>query len=202
MHALRLLAWCSALALPVGAQQPPTGTTHTPGMRHTPGMQHEVPVVLPTQTGQAAFATISEIVKLLEADPRTDWSTVNLEALRQHLVDMDAVTLRARVRSKPTAGGLTMEITGPAPVAASIRRMVGAHATMLEAGGQLHAKVTPTPDGVRFIVVATDANDGRTVARIRALGFIGLMAQGEHHPAHHLAIAKGELTSAHRHHSP
>jgi hypothetical protein len=36
----------------------------------------------PTQPGQAAFAAIQEIVAILEADPRTDWSKVNIDALR------------------------------------------------------------------------------------------------------------------------
>ena len=38
----------------------------------------------PTRSGQEAFATIGEIVRILEADPRTDWSKVNIEALRHH----------------------------------------------------------------------------------------------------------------------
>ena len=38
---------------------------------------------------------IGEIVRILEADPKTDWSKVNLEALRQHLIDMNEVALHA-----------------------------------------------------------------------------------------------------------
>src|SRR5512145_2411427 len=86
-----------AVALPLEAQQAP-----------------------PTQGGQSAFAAVAEIVRLLEADRTTDWSKVDLEALRQHLIDMDAVTLRTRVRQTPTAGGLVMEITGEPDVAASV----------------------------------------------------------------------------------
>src|SRR5438552_18068577 len=41
--------------------------------------------LLPKSPGQAAYAAIGEVVRLLEADPRTDWSRVNVEALRQHL---------------------------------------------------------------------------------------------------------------------
>lgn len=36
----------------------------------------------PTRAGQEAFATIAEIVRLLDADSTTDWSKVDLEALR------------------------------------------------------------------------------------------------------------------------
>src|SRR5512146_836108 len=52
---------------------------------------------LPTQPGQAAFGAISEIVRMLEADSTTDWSRVNIEALRQHLIDMDDVIMHAAV---------------------------------------------------------------------------------------------------------
>ena len=50
---------------------------------------------VPTSSGQAAFATISEVVRLLKADSATDWSKVDIEALRRHLIDMDAVTMRS-----------------------------------------------------------------------------------------------------------
>jgi hypothetical protein len=34
--------------------------------------------------------------------------------------------------------------------------------------------------------------DAGAVARIQALGFFGLMATGDHHRMHHIAMAKGE----------
>ena len=45
--------------------------------------------------GQDPFGAIQEIVRILEADPSTDWSKVNIAALREHLIDMNEVTLRA-----------------------------------------------------------------------------------------------------------
>src|SRR6516165_7172350 len=42
----------------------------------------------PVLAGQDAFGAIQEVVQILEADPTTDWSKVNIDALRQHLVDM------------------------------------------------------------------------------------------------------------------
>jgi hypothetical protein len=48
-------------------------------------------------------------------------------------------------------------------------------------------------------VVAKTPDDAKTVARIRALGFIGLLVQGAHHQPHHLAMAKGEIIPAHGH---
>ena len=51
-----------------------------------------------TMLGQDAFGAIQEIVGILEADPNTDWSKVNISALREHLVDMNEVTLKAVTR--------------------------------------------------------------------------------------------------------
>ena len=56
--------------------------------------------VVPTMPGQEAFGTIQEIVRILEADPATDWSKVNIGALREHLIDMDEVTMRARASER------------------------------------------------------------------------------------------------------
>ena len=61
------------------------------------------------------------------------------------------------------------------------------------------AKVEPIPDGVRMIVVARDPADAKTVARIRGLGFAGLLVQGGHHGPHHLAMAKGDTLPGHQH---
>src|SRR4051812_7008429 len=55
----------------------------------------------PQSAGQDAFGAIQEIVLMLEADPKTDWSKVDLEALRQHLIDMNEVVLRAVATPKP-----------------------------------------------------------------------------------------------------
>ena len=57
-------------------------------------------------TGQDAFGAIQEIVGILEADPNTVWSKANLEILRQHLIDMNQVTLHADAVAKPVDGGL------------------------------------------------------------------------------------------------
>jgi len=179
-------------ALSAGAQATPPA-----GMKHMAGMQHEAPGARPTQGGQAAFAAISEIVKLLDADSTTDWSKVNLEALRQHFIDMDLVTMKSRVRQSPTAGGVVVDVTGDAPVTAAIRRMLGNHAPMLDAMEQYHAAASEIPGGMRLTVTARNATDAHAVARVRGLGFIGLMTEGEHHAPHHLMIARGMNPHAH-----
>ncbi len=97
----------------VFAQQPSTMGHGTPGNDQMPDVmqqQHqkmvqilsgEPDVGIPTMPGQDAFGAIQEIVRILEADPKTDWSKVNLEALRQHLIDMSEVTLKADAVTKP-----------------------------------------------------------------------------------------------------
>src|SRR5215471_17152427 len=82
----------------------------------------------PTLPGQDAFGAIQEIVQILEADPKTDWSKVDLEGLRQHLIDMNDVTLKADADAKPIDGGLEIAITGSGHTLAAIQRMVPAWA--------------------------------------------------------------------------
>ena len=144
---------------------------------------------LPTQPGQAAFGAISEIVRMLEADSTTDWSRVNIEALRQHLIDMDDVMMHAAVVQRSVPGGLEIEVTGTGRTVDAIKRMAMNHTRMLDQEGEYHAAANEIANGATITVTASDA---RTVARIRGLGFAGLMTEGDHHAPHHLAIARGE----------
>jgi hypothetical protein len=143
----------------------------------------------PSLPGQGAFGAIAEIVAMLEADPATDWSKVDLEALRQHLIDMNEVTLNASAVAKPIEGGLAISVTGAGRTLAAIQRMVPAHASEIDGSKGWSAKASPRADGVLLTVTATDPKE---IAHIRGLGFAGIMASGSHHQAHHLAIAKGE----------
>jgi hypothetical protein len=182
----------------VRAQQMPT---------HGGQMQHGQSMVQPTSgqpgtptlPGQDAFGAIQEIVRILEADPDTDWSRVNLERLRQHLIDMNDVTLRSEVKATPVPGGLTMDVTGTGRTEQAIRAMVTPHARELDQMSEWSARVESIPGGLRLTVVAKKPDDAKTVARIRGLGFIGLLTQGAHHQPHHLAMAKGEAMPGHGH---
>jgi hypothetical protein len=160
------------------------------------GMSHDMP--MPTQTtassGQAAFTTISEIVRTLESDSTTDWSKVNISALREHLVDMDNVMMRAVARQSNVANGAAFDLSGPAATVASLKRMLPMHAMMLEEGGQYHASVAPRAGGMRMVVTAKDPSDSAVVARIRGLGFFGMLVEGEHHSMHHMALARGTMS--------
>ena len=152
-----------------------------------------------TMPGQDAFGAIAEIVRVLDADPATDWSKVDLERLRQHLIDMNEVVLRSAVKQAPVPGGLAMEITGTGRTEQAIRSMVVSHAAELDRIPSFAAKTEPIAGGVRLTVVAKNAEDPKAVARIRGLGFAGLMTEGAHHQAHHLAMAKGEAIAGHTH---
>jgi hypothetical protein len=148
-------------------------------------------VNIPTMPGQDAFGAIQEVVRMLEADPTTDWSKVDLEALRQHLIDMNEVTLNADAVLKPVDGGLEIAITGEGRTFAAIRRMVPPQGKELNRMNGWSARSETLPNGVLLTVTANDATE---VKHIRGLGFIGLLVSGAHHQPHHLAIAKGEMT--------
>ena len=154
---------------------------------------HTMPGALPTSSGQAAFATIAEVVRMLEADSTTNWSKVNIEALRQHLIDMDAVVMRSVVRQRNVEGGIEAEVTGTGATAGAIKRMLTMHAIMLDQSGDYHATSADIADGVRFRVTARGEDSARVVARIRGLGFAGLLTEGDHHARHHMAIARGDM---------
>jgi hypothetical protein len=144
-----------------------------------------------TAPGQGAFGAIQEIVQILEADPATDWSKVNIGVLRQHLIDMDEVTLRASASERALDNGLEITVTGEGRTLEAIKRMIPAHATELGGLGW-NAKTEDLPNGLKFVVTGTDP---KQVVKLKALGFMGIMVAGGHHQQHHLALAKGELHS-------
>jgi hypothetical protein len=152
----------------------------------------------PTMPGQDAFGAIQEIVRILDADPRTDWSKVDLEALRQHLIDMNEVTLKADAAPKQIDGGLEIAITGTGRTLSAIQRMVPAWAQAMDDHQGWSTKAVPLPNGDLLTVTATDPNE---VQHIRGLGFIGLLVSGSMHQPHHLAMAKGEFDHEHLGHT-
>jgi hypothetical protein len=144
----------------------------------------------PTMPGQDAFGTIQEIVRILETDPNTDWSKVNIDALRAHLIDMNEVTLNAVADQRALDAGVEITVTGEGRTADAIKRMVPAHVHDLKAMGW-EAEAVELPNGVRLIVTSADPEQ---VTKLKALGFMGIMVQGSHHQMHHLMMAKGAFT--------
>ena len=174
------------------------GHEHVAGMVH-PTADSTATGAAPASGGQAAFAAIGEIVRILDADPATDWTRVNVEALRQHLIDMDEVTLRSAVRTVPVAGGARFEVRGASPATiAAIQRMAAGHGATLQADPRYRVTVARMPAGADMTVLAASDGDARAAARIRGLGFAGLLTVGAHHASHHLALARGESPHAHQ----
>ena len=150
----------------------------------------------PKEAGQSAFATIAEIVAILQKDPATDWSNVNISALREHLVDMDALTLKAKAAQETSQNTITFTVTGSGRVRQAIQTMVSAHSGVLAATFGWSVKSHVTEEGA---VMAISSDNPSALKTIKALGFFGVMAMGAHHQAHHLAMAKGD-TSVHGSH--
>ena len=114
---------------------------------------------MPTLPGQDAFGAIQEIVHILDADPKTDWSKVDLEALRQHLIDMNEVTLHADAAPKQIDDGLEIAVTGSGRTLLAIRRMIPAWVQMANGNNGWSAKAAELPNGELLTVAATDPKE-------------------------------------------
>jgi hypothetical protein len=158
---------------------------------HHAGMHAPPSGVVPTMPGQDAFGTIQEIVRILNADLNIHWFKVDIEALRQHLIDINEVTLNAKAVATPVDGGARYEVSKEGRTLEAIRRMVPAHTHEIDGVNGWTVKAEPVATGVVLTVTSADPEQ---TARIWGLGFIGIMAQGSHHRMHHLAMARGEFS--------
>jgi hypothetical protein len=165
------------------------GMTVTTLGQHSHGKKRSTPLTMP---GNDVFGTIQEVVKELEADPDTDWSEVNLEALRQHLLDMKAFIEEVEVLSKePVANGVRIRVrpTGKRATGA-LKRLFSMHPAMLkkEKGWNMQT----TRKGQEWTISCTTSKESE-VEKIRGLGYIGLLTEGAHHQRHHWMIATGNM---------
>jgi len=144
-----------------------------------------------TAPGNDAFEAIQEVVQKLLADPKTDWTRINLEPLRQHLVDMHNFTLNVEVSAqKPIDGGVEFTVKSTTPgAAASLERLFSAHPAILKQESGWDMTATMNKDG-GYTARVTGAKP-EDAAKIRGLGYIGLVAFGQHHQAHHWQMATG-----------
>ena len=119
----------------------------------------------------------------------TDWTKVNIQALRDHLVDMELVTTQATVNTQTEGRIVEFRVTGERIVADAVARMATAHSPMLELATGWTVTAEPSTDGATMrIEVQTE----QELARVLGLGFFGVMAIGAHHQAHHIQMASGE----------
>lgn len=164
---------------------------HAHHQRHSDDGNSDCQGAMPVQDGQAAFAAIQEVVSALNRNPDTDWSAVNIEALRRHLIDMNNVTMEAQVSRETLVDGMRFFATSSNPdVVGSLLRMVVAHAETMDGVDGFGMKAERIDDGVVLEVVGDSE-------QIRGLGFVGIMALGMHHGEHHWAIATGQSPHAH-----
>lgn len=162
--------------------------TKAPG--HKSGMDHGTamaPGPRPVEAGQSAFAAIQEIIEILEADPKTDWNRVDIEALRQHLIDMGNVTLGAVAEAMGVPRGTRYAVTGEGPIRDSIQRMIAAHAATMQGIDGWRYQAEMTASGANLTILASE---DVVPSKLKGLGFIGVLAKGMHHQEHHLMIAK------------
>lgn len=165
--------------VPALSQERSGHTTHVEGARDTQVLR---------EPGQGAFAALSEVLARLEGDPDADWSSVTIGALRDHLVDMNRLVMATRAEETWLPNGLSIRITAEGEAMEALRRMVPAHAA--ELAGDTRWRISAT-DGAGEVRLVATSEDPRIVAKIRALGFYGLMASQDHHREHHWSIARG-----------
>ena len=192
MHGIFALSIVFSLILPGMALAQMDHKAQTEGMMHGT-MAADTPPVL-REPGQGAFAALAKIVTLLNNDPDTDWSRVDLRALRDHLVDMDRVITDTEVQETILSNGIRAVAGGDPETQATLRRMVPAHARELSRDTRWSVTATERESGV---VLTVTSDDPDIAARIKALGFFGLMASQDHHRRHHLMMARGERAHGH-----
>lgn len=187
----------SVMATQSLAQTTQTAQTHTMDhtadhtadhtMDHTADHSMQMPNgITLSEPGQGAFAALSEVVSALRNAPETDWSRVDIAALRDHLVDMDMLVTHAVVDASSVDGGVAIRIDLAGQGGGAASRMVPAHAPVLAMETGWNSHVTKADDHLIWTVTSTE-----NARQIRALGFFGLMAVGDHHRDHHLKMAVG-----------
>lgn len=167
-------------------------TVAAPPAESTPPPARDVAAVFALSSpGNDVFGLIQEAVRKLEADPATDWKKVNLEALRQHLLDMRHFTEDVEVvAQKPIDKGIELTVRATLPGAIpALDRAFNAHPKILKAETGWDMTATKDKDKYKLQVTTSDANQ---VEKLRGLGYIGIMAMGNHHSLHHWSLAKGQ----------
>lgn len=159
---------------------------------HSPDLNHNAMSNAggqPQESGQATFAALIEIVAMLERDPETDWSSVDIDGLRAHLMDMNHMMLfTGSTTSILDDTQIQFDIRGTEKSIPSIHRMVPAHASFIERSRGWKIKSILNENGATLTI---DVDDPTALHRINSLGFYGFMALDSHHQAHHYQMAIG-----------
>lgn len=175
MSISRILLTCSPSSLLQQAPTSPATRSATPKTIRTQATRS----MSAATAGRAHHARpgclrrLQEIVRILEADPSTDWSKIDLAASRQHLIDMHEVTLWAAAAERAVDNGLQVDVTGTGQTLDAIRCMLPVHGRGMNGLSDWRAVTETIADGVRLTVTSSNPSE---VAHIRGLGFIGLGA--------------------------
>ena len=165
---------------------------HHANMNHAAMMGHNTAPtqVKLTESGTDPFATLQEVITALEANPDTNWEKVNIEALRLHLVEMQDMTINVDVKQQYIDNGFQAVVTPTINRAVkSLTRVLSGHPAQMKAETGWDMQVQNN-NGVFTLTVTT--KKVHDIAKIRGLGYIGVMAYGNHHQPHHWAIASGD----------
>ena len=176
---------CALTALPASAE-----TMAQPSSMQHRGHQAQLAAGGLTEAGTDMFATVQEVIARLNADPDTDWSKVDLEALRQHLRDMFEFSYNVDVPSqKPIEKGVKIIVKATNPRSdKALARVLSAHPMMLKMETGWIMQSQRQKDSYEITVTTSKPSE---VDKIRGLGYIGILAYGKHHQAHHWAMATG-----------
>lgn len=159
---------------------------------HSPQMSHDAAPSRgsqPTEGGQAQFSAIIEIVSLLEANEETDWSSVDIDGLRSHLLDMDRLIRDTNAKTTTISDTqIQFTVMGSAESIPSIHRMAATHSKFIEQsrGWKISSDLNEKGATIQITVVEPE-----TMTRLNALGFYGFMSLDSHHQAHHYQMAMG-----------
>jgi len=145
------------------------------------------------EAGNDAYGTIQEVMYKLQANKNTNWAKVNLEALRLHLIDMYDMTFNVNVtKQEHIKNGLLVKVMPTTPRSSkALKKIFSAHSSVLEKESGFNMKIN-YDKGYDLYTIKITTNDKKRINELRGLGYIGLMAYGNHHQPHHWAIATGK----------
>ncbi len=160
-------------------------------LEHQHVQSPDITATVLSRPGNDIFSAIQEALRKLESDPTTDWKKVNLEALRQHLLDMRCITEDVEViAQKPIDKGIEIMVHATRPGAIpALDRAFNTHPKVLKSETGWDMTASKDKDKYKLRVTTEDATQ---VDKLRGLGYIGVMAMGNHHAAHHWALARGQ----------
>ena len=143
----------------------------------------------PASAGPFVFAELSRVIDILERDHDTNWDQVDLDALRDHLIDMELVFSQALSATEIEGTTVKFSVTSVDPkVFRAAKDMATAHGGFLPSSSGYVWKTQATEDSV---VIEISAATSDLATKAAALGFFGMLTLDDHHSFHHEMMARG-----------